>query len=130
MIEECDVEDLGVQGEEIIGPSNQRLKRKRGGKDNKKGNAGHRMCDQFERIIESLNSENTITSEKKNVPILANCLDMLKQLLGLEYGSETHILGIRLMKSKANRETFVLLNDHVLQLNWINSHTLVDVSRH
>lgn len=128
MTEEQYVDETGVQDEEIS-PSIQR-KRKRGGKDNKRGGVGSRMCDQFDRIIESLNSENSITSNTNdNVPTLAGCLDMLKQLPGLEYGSEIHVIGIRLMKSKSNRETFVLLNDPLLQLNWIKSHTLADVSR-
>lgn len=82
-------------------------------------------------MSESFNCENTVTSgTSSNVPTLGDCLDMLKQLLGLEYGGKTHMIGIRLMKSKSNREIFVLLNDPVLQLNWIKNHTLADVSCH
>ena len=65
------------------------------------------MCDQFDRIIESFNSEDSIASANvSHIPTLANCLDMLKVSPGLEYYSETHIIAIRLMKQKSNRETF------------------------
>ena len=57
-------------------------------------------------------------------------LDMLKVLLGLDFCSKTHIIAIKLMKQKSNRETFVLLNVHVLQLSLIKSHTLANVSGH
>ncbi|TKY58745.1 hypothetical protein E2542_SST15816 [Spatholobus suberectus] len=124
MIEEQDVEELDMHDEEITSLSTQRPKRKRGRKDNRRGSVGRRMCEQFDRIIESFSD--TIT----NVPNIFDCLEMLKKLQGLEYGSETHIIGIRLMKSKSNRETFVLMDDLILQLNWIKSHTLADVSRH
>lgn len=137
MTDEHDIHGLGVETEECeeIGEpsqSSQGPKRKRrevmiiG-----EGGIGHRICEQFDRVIESLNSDNSVTADKTtNVPTLADCLDMLKKLPGLEYGSETHILGIRLMKSKTNRETFVLLDDPVLQLSWISSHTMADVSHH
>ena len=139
MTNEHDGHGLGVESEECeeIGDpktnpsqSNQRPKRKRASKDNKRGSVGHRMCEQFDHVIESFNSDSSVVADKTtNVPTIADCLDILKQLSGLEYGSETHILGIRLMKSKTNRETFVLLDDPVLQLNWIKSHTMTDVSR-
>ena len=75
------------------------------------------MCDQFDHIIESFTIEDsTANANVSHIPTLGDCLDMLKVLLGLEYCSETHITAIRLMKQKSNRETFVLLNDHVLQL--------------
>ena len=89
------------------------------------------MCDQFDRIIESFTSEDsTASANVSHIPTLGDYLDMLKVLPRLEYCSETHIITIRLMKQNSNRETFVLLNDHVLQLNWIKSHTLADVSGH
>lgn len=136
MTDEHDIHGLGVETEECeeIGEpsqSSQVPERKRRGNDNRRGGIGHRICEQFDRVIESLNSDNSVTADKTtNVPTLADCLDMLKKLPGLEYGSETHILGIRLMKSKTNRETFVLLDDPVLQLSWISSHTMADVSHH
>ena len=66
-------------------------------------------------IIESFNSEDSTTNANgSHIPTLADCLDMLKALLGLEYSSEIHIIAIRLMKQKSNRETFVLHNDPVL----------------
>jgi len=76
------------------------------------------MCDQFDRVIESLSSDNAITGNTNaNIPTIADCLDMLKHFSGLEFGSDTHILGIRLMKSKANRETFLALDDLILRLD-------------
>ncbi|KAK7243890.1 hypothetical protein RIF29_38703 [Crotalaria pallida] len=154
---------MGVQGKDFKGvedlatcpsPSSERPKRKRVGKGDNGGSVGRRTCQPSDRIIESLNNENNVTTAiiaapiypsrsggktnthatystapSTNAPSLADCLDMLKQLPGMGYGSETHILGIRLMQSKSNREIFVLLNDPILQLNWIKSHTLADVSR-
>ena len=106
-------------------------KRKRVGRNNKRDSIGHRMCDQFDLIIESFTIEDSIANANvSHIPTLDDCLDMLKVLPGLEYYSETHIIVIRLMKQKSNKETFVLLNDPVLQLSWIKSHTLADVSGH
>ncbi|KAK2444346.1 hypothetical protein QL285_015376 [Trifolium repens] len=119
------VDELDAQVQETS-PSLQRPKRKRDGKNYKRGVAS-RMCEQFDSVIESLNSDNAIIV---NVPKIVDCLDMLKHLPGLEFGSETHILGIRLMKSKANREIFVALDDPILRLNWIKSHNLADLSHH
>jgi hypothetical protein len=123
---ESDVDELDAQVQETS-PSLQRPKRKRDGKNYKRGGVASRMCEKFDSVIESLNSDNAIIV---NVPKIVDCLDMLKHLPGLEFGSETHILGIRLMKSKANREIFVALDDPILRLNWIKSHNLADLSHH
>jgi len=127
--EDIDVEELDLQGLETS-PSLQRQKRKRDGKNNKRG-VGSRMCDQFDRVIESLNSDNAITANTNvNIPTIVDCLNMLKHLSGLEFGSDTHILGIRLMKSKTNIKIFLALDDPTLRLDWIKSHNLDELSRH
>ena len=114
-----------------LNPSSQMSKRKRVGTNNKRDSIGHRMCDQFDSIIESFTTEDsTANANVSHIPTLGDCLDMFNVLPGLEYCSETHIIAIRLMKQKSNRETFVLLNDPVLQLSWIKSHTLADVFGH
>ncbi|KAL6555223.1 hypothetical protein OROGR_006481 [Orobanche gracilis] len=91
------VQDVGVRGKENEGvedlvtypsPSSDRPKRKRVGKGDKGGSVGHRMCEQSDRIIESVNNENNVTGGNitNAPPSLADCLDILKQLPGLTYG--------------------------------------------
>ncbi|MCI00011.1 hypothetical protein A2U01_0021025 [Trifolium medium] len=58
--EELDVEELDAQSQET-GSSLQRSKRIRDGKNYKRGGVASRMCEQFDSVIESLNSDNAIT---------------------------------------------------------------------
>ena len=84
-----------------LNPSSQMSKRKRVGRNNKRDGIGHRICDQFDRIIESFTTQDsTASANVSHIPTLGDCLDMLKALPGLEYCNETHIIVIKLMKQK------------------------------
>ena len=93
-----------------------------------KGSYTSHLCDQMDRM---LNDYDSINNESKiNVLDIATCLDMLKNLQGLEYGSELFYIGVRLMSKKTNRETFVGLKDPVLQLCWLKTYTMANVTHH
>lgn len=48
-----------------------------GGKDNKRSSGGHQMCDQFDHMIESFNSENIISGGTiTNISNISDCLEM------------------------------------------------------
>lgn len=81
------------------------------------------MLDSFESYpFASANNTN-------NVPSIGECLEILKMLPRLEYGSELHIIGIKLMGKQANKEIFVDLKDSNLQLSWLHSYIMSNVSR-
>ena len=108
MIEEREEYEGLEELETDLNPFSQRSKRKRVGMNSKRDNIGLQMCDQFDRIIESCNSEDsTAIANVSHIPTLADCLNMLKVLPRLEYSSETHITAIRLMnKSQIRRLLF------------------------
>ncbi|XP_020972759.1 L10-interacting MYB domain-containing protein-like [Arachis ipaensis] len=53
---------------------------------------------------------------------------VLKQLPGLEVGSDIFFIATRLMAKRSNREIFMGLEDSALQLGWLKTHSLADVS--
>ena len=98
---EVDSDDLGdgngVQedvNELTLSTSTQRRKRKRSMKVDK-GSYASRLCDQMDRMLNDYDSINN--ESNNNVPDIATCLEMLKNLQGLEYGSELFYIGVRLM---------------------------------
>ena len=68
---------------------------------------------------------------KSDIPNIATCLDMLKDLQGLKYGSELFYNSVRFMykkKKKTNGKTFIGLKDPIFQLGWLKTFTMVDIT--
>ncbi|QHO47600.1 L10-interacting MYB domain-containing protein [Arachis hypogaea] len=94
-----------------------------------KGSGASQLSTQLERIINVFEEEkaNEI-AYRNNVPSISTCLTVLKQLPGLEVGSDIFFIATRLMAKRSNREIFMGLEDSALQLGWLKTHSLADVS--
>ncbi|XLR46713.1 hypothetical protein S83_031373, partial [Arachis hypogaea] len=97
--------------------------------------------DEKEGLEDELNDESTPPNamrqmrrkvneiaHRNNVPSISTCLTALKQLCGLEVGSDIFFIATRLMTKRLNREIFMEIEDFVLQLGWLKTHSLADVS--
>ncbi|XLS86477.1 hypothetical protein HN51_036643, partial [Arachis hypogaea] len=120
-------EEEGLEDElndESTPPSAMRQKRRKVGK----GYRASQLSTQLERIINVFEEEkaNEI-AHKNNVPSISTCLAVLKQLPGLEVGSDIFFIATRLMAKRSNREIFMGLEDSALQLGWLKTHSLADV---
>ncbi|RYR36862.1 hypothetical protein Ahy_A09g041819 [Arachis hypogaea] len=95
----------------------------------RKGSGASQLSTQLERIINVFEEEkaNEI-AHKNNVPSISTCLAVLKQLPGLEVGSDIFFIATRLMAKRSNREIFMGLEDSALQLDWLKTHSLAYVS--
>ncbi|KAL5158048.1 hypothetical protein HKD37_15G042610 [Glycine soja] len=91
--------------------------RKRGREGDKRIGVAAKLSSQLDRIIQTFESS---VSAQDPTSITA-CVEKLKDLLGLEHGSELFYKAIRLMKKRANKITFVALEEPKLQLGWINT---------
>ncbi|RYR53529.1 hypothetical protein Ahy_A06g028693 [Arachis hypogaea] len=98
-------EGLGDElNDESTPPSAMRQKKKNVGK----GSGASQLLTQLKRIINVFEEEkaNEI-AHKNNVPSISTCLAVLKQLLGLEVGSDIFFITTRLMTKRLNREIFM-----------------------
>ncbi|RYQ98632.1 hypothetical protein Ahy_B07g086397 [Arachis hypogaea] len=111
--------------DESTPPSAMRQKRRKVGKRS----GASQLSTQLERIINVFEEEkaNEI-AHRNNVPSISTCLAILKQLPGLEVGSDIFFIATRLMAKRSNREIFMGLEDSALQLGWLKTHSLADVS--
>ncbi|QHN81275.1 L10-interacting MYB domain-containing protein [Arachis hypogaea] len=121
-------EEEGLEDElndESTPPNAMRQKRRKV----EKGSGASQLSTQLERIINVFEGEkaNEI-AHKNNVPSISICLAVLKQLPGLEVGSDIFFIATRLMAKRSNREIFMGLEDSALQLGWLKTHSLADVS--
>ena len=78
-----------------------------------------KLSSQLDRIIQTFESS---VSAPDPTSITA-CVAKLKDLPGLKRGSELFYKATKLMKKRANRITFVALEEPELQLGWIQSNT-------
>ncbi|XLU23405.1 hypothetical protein S245_059471, partial [Arachis hypogaea] len=110
--------------DESTPPSAMRQKRRKVGKRS----GASQLSTQLERIINVFEEEkaNEI-AHRNNVPSISTCLAILKQLPGLEVGSDIFFIATRLMAKRSNREIFMGLEDSALQLGWLKTHSLADV---
>ena len=91
----------------------------RGKKGEKRIGVATKLSSQLDRIIQIFES-----SESAQDPTsITTCVAKLKDLPGLERGSELFYKATRLMKKRANKITFVALEEPKLQLGWIKSDT-------
>ncbi|KAG4949078.1 hypothetical protein JHK82_042273 [Glycine max] len=90
--------------------------RKRGREGDKRIGVAAKLSSQLDRIIQTFESSVSAQDPTSITP----CVEKLKDLLGLERGSELFYKAIRLMKKRANKITFVALEEPKLQLGWIN----------
>lgn len=72
-----------------------------------------RICDAIEKrsIILARNDECSYS--------IAKVMDMLRSRPGIETGSELFWVATKLFLEKENREMFVVLKDHDLQIKWL-----------
>ncbi|KAG5028874.1 hypothetical protein JHK87_012388 [Glycine soja] len=89
--------------------------RKRGREGDKRIWVAAKLSSQLDCIIQTFESS---VSAQDPTSITA-CVAKLKDLLGLERGSELFYKATKLMKKRANRITFVVLEEPELQLGWI-----------
>eukprot|EP00256_Glycine_max_P069442 XP_025984037.1 uncharacterized protein LOC106798577 [Glycine max] len=94
-------------------------RRKRGREGDKRTGVAAKLSSQLDRIIQTFESS---VSAPDPTSITA-CVAKLKDLPGLEHGSELFYKTTKLMKKRANRITFVALEEPELQLGWIKSKT-------
>ncbi|XLU29717.1 hypothetical protein S245_065783 [Arachis hypogaea] len=94
-----------------------------------KGFGASQLSTQLECTINVFEEEkaNEI-AHRNNVPSISTCLAALKQLPGLEVGSDIFLIATRLMAKRSNSEIFMGLEDSALQLGWLKTHSLADVS--
>ncbi|XLU50606.1 hypothetical protein S245_045420, partial [Arachis hypogaea] len=121
-------EEAGLEDElndESMPPSAMRQKRRKVGK----GSGASQLSTQLERIINVFEEEKAYEiAHRNNVPSISTCLAVLKQLPGLEVGSDIFFIATRLIAKKSNREIFMGLEDSALQLGWLKTHSLADIS--
>ncbi|XLR38654.1 hypothetical protein S83_023314, partial [Arachis hypogaea] len=120
-------EEEGLEDElndESTPSSAMRQKRRKVGK----GSGASQLSTQLERIINVFEEEKTNEiAHRNNVPSISTCLAVLKQLPGLEVGSDIFFIATRLMAKRSNREIFMGLEDSALQLGWLKTHSLADM---
>ncbi|KAL5133279.1 L10-interacting MYB domain-containing protein [Glycine soja] len=97
--------------------------RKRGREGDKRIGVAAKLSSQLDRIIQTFESS---VSAQDPTSITA-CVAKLKDLPGLERGSELFYKATKLMKKRANRITFVALEEPELQLGWIKSKTKAQI---
>ena len=91
----------------------------RGREGDKRIGVAAKLSSQLDRIIQIFESS---VSAQDPTSITA-CVAKLKDLPGLECGSELFYKATKLMKKRANMITFVALEEPELQLGWIKSET-------
>ncbi|XLV02123.1 hypothetical protein S245_016460, partial [Arachis hypogaea] len=120
-------EEEGLEDElndESTPPNAMRQKRRKVGKEF----GASQLSTQLERIINVFEEEKTNEiAHRNNVPSISTCLAVLKQLPGLEVGSDIFFIATRLMTKRSNREIFMGLEESALQLGWLKTHSLADV---
>ncbi|KAJ1382946.1 putative L10-interacting MYB domain-containing protein-like [Sesbania bispinosa] len=98
--------------------------RKRGRECEKRVGAATKLSSQLDRVIDNFESS---SGEAANDPTsIGSCIEKLKNLPGLELGSDLFYIGIRLMNKRANRLAFIHLGEPALQLGWLQSHSWAD----
>lgn len=93
--------------------------RKRGREGDKRIGVAAKLSSQLDRIIQTF--ESSVSAQDPTS--ITTCVAKLKDLPGLERGSELFYKATKLMKKRANRITFVALEEPELQLGWIKSET-------
>ncbi|KAL2956768.1 hypothetical protein AAZX31_18G105300 [Glycine max] len=93
--------------------------RKRGREGDKRIGVAAKLSSQLDCIIQTFES----SAFAQDPTSITTCVAKLKDLPGLERGSELFYKATRLMKKRANRITFVALEEPELQLGWIKSDT-------
>ncbi|KAG4388031.1 hypothetical protein GLYMA_09G090801v4 [Glycine max] len=93
--------------------------RKRGREGDKRIGVAAKLSSQLDRIIQTFES----SASAQDPTSITACVEKLKDLLGLECGSELFYKATRLMKERANKITFVALEEPELQLGWIKFDT-------
>ncbi|KAG5066214.1 hypothetical protein JHK86_009945 [Glycine max] len=93
--------------------------RKRGREGDKRIGVAAKLFSQLDHIIQTFESS---VSAQDPTSITA-CVAKLKDLPGLKRRSELFYKATKLMKKRANRITFVALEEPELQLGWIKSET-------
>ncbi|KAG5046384.1 hypothetical protein JHK86_015790 [Glycine max] len=91
--------------------------RKRGREGDKRIGVAAKLSSQLDRIIQTF--ESSVSAQDPTS--ITTCVAKLKDLPGLERGSELFYKATKLMKKRANRITFVALEEPELQLGWIKS---------
>ncbi|KAG5068321.1 hypothetical protein JHK85_000698 [Glycine max] len=89
----------------------------RGREGDKRIRLAAKLSSQLDRIIQTF--ESSVSTQ--DPPSITACVAKLKVLPGLERGSELFYKATKLMKKRANRITFVALEEPELQLGWINA---------
>ncbi|KAG4935664.1 hypothetical protein JHK84_049872 [Glycine max] len=89
--------------------------RKRGREGDKRIGVAAKLSSQLDCIIQTFES----SAFAQDPTSITTCVAKLKDLPGLERGSELFYKATRLMKKRANRITFVALEEPELQLGWI-----------
>ena len=93
--------------------------RKRTREGDKRIGAASKLSSQLDRVIQTFES----SASAQDPTSITACVTKLKNLPGLERGSELFYKATRLMKKRANRITFVALEEPELQLGWIKFDT-------
>ena len=91
----------------------------RGREGDKRSGVAVKLSSQLDRIIQTFES----SASAQDPTSITACVEKLKDLLGLECGSELFYKATRLMKERANKITFVALEEPELQLGWIKFDT-------
>ncbi|KAJ1417745.1 Myb/SANT-like domain [Sesbania bispinosa] len=99
--------------------------RKRGRECEKRVEAATKLSSQLDRVID--NFESSSGGAANDPTSIGSCIEKLKNLPGLELGSDLFYIGIRLMNKRANRLAFIHLGEPALQLGWLQSHSWADV---
>ncbi|KAL2952058.1 hypothetical protein AAZX31_19G090700 [Glycine max] len=93
--------------------------RKRGREGDKRIGVATMLSSQLDHIIQTFES----SASAQDPTSITTCVAKLKDLPGLERGSELFYKATRLKKKRANKITFVALEEPELQLGWIKSDT-------
>ncbi|KAG4920836.1 hypothetical protein JHK82_049774 [Glycine max] len=91
--------------------------RKRGREGDKRIGVAAKLSSQLDRIIQTFES----SVYAQDPTSITTCVAKLKDLPGLERGSQLFYKATKLIKKRANRITFVALEEPELQLGWIKS---------
>ncbi|KAJ1400014.1 putative L10-interacting MYB domain-containing protein-like [Sesbania bispinosa] len=106
-------------------PATDLRQRKRGRQCEKRVGAATKLSSQLDRVID--NFESSSGGAANDPTSIGSCIEKLKNLPGLELGSDLFYIGIRLMNKRANRLAFIHLGEPALQLGWLHSHSWANV---
>lgn len=111
---EVNENEIGVTTRATSSRENRQRKR---GREEKRVGVAAKISAQLDCVIDQFESNsNEYVNDAFSIDA---CVDKLKNLPGLELGSDLFFMGIRLMSKRANRLAFVHLGDPTLQLGWI-----------